>query len=204
MLFGYQRPGLRLPAIKKGRTTMDTKPEKQNQRKWAYVLLAAGVLLLVGAFSIGISDNPPAIVAMLGGLFALVLGVIYAFARSDKRKPAGQLLYWAPRALCIVVAIFISMFALDVFGEGKGFWETTLALLMHLIPTYIVLIVLAIAWRWEWVGAAVFIALGVLYIVTAWGRFPWGTYALISGPLFLVGILFLLNWLYRGRLRPAA
>jgi hypothetical protein len=46
-----------------------------------------------------------------------------------------------------------------------------------------------------------FIALGVLYLVMAWGRFHWSAYLLISGPLFLVGVLFLINWLYRAELR---
>jgi hypothetical protein len=175
--------------------------EGQNQRKWSYVLLGAGVLLLAAAFLIGINDNPPGIVSMLAGFFAIVLGAIYRFAKPSNRKPGRQLLYWAPRALCIVIAIFISMFALDVFGEGRGFWGTTLALLIHLIPTYIVLAVLAVAWRWEWVGATLFTGLGVAYIVAAWGRFPLSTYVLISGPLFLVGVMFLLNWRYRGQLR---
>ena len=103
---------------------MDTSsalPEKRDQRKWSYLLLAAGCVLLVTAFLIGISDNPPGIVLMLAGFLAVVLGIVYRFARSGKRKPAHQLLYWAPRALCIVIAVFISMFALDVFGEGEGF-----------------------------------------------------------------------------------
>jgi hypothetical protein len=36
--------------------------------------------------------------------------------------------------------------------------------------------------------------LGVLYLVMFWGRFPWSVYALIAGPLFLLGALFLLSW----------
>jgi hypothetical protein len=157
--------------------------------------------LLVTAFLIGISDNAPGILSLLAGFFALVLGIIYRFAKSGKRKPLHRLLYWAPRALCIVIAVFISMFVLDVFGEGRGFWETALALLIHLIPTCLVLILLAVSWRWEWVGAALFIALAVLYVIVFWGRFVWTTYAFISGPLLLVGVLFLLNWHYRAELR---
>ena len=117
------------------------------------------------------------------------------------KRPVKRLLFWAPRILCILFAVFVSLFALDVFGEGYGFWGTMLALLMHLVPTGVILIVLAISWRWEWVGGILFTALGVLYLVMFWGRFHWSAYLLISGPLLLVGILFLINWLYRARLR---
>jgi hypothetical protein len=103
--------------------------------------------------------------------------------------------------LGIVIALFISMFALDVFGQGKGFWETTLALLIHLIPTYVILILLAVSWRWEWIGGVFFPALGLWYLMWFWGRFPLSVYFLIAGPLFLLGGLFLLNWLYRRQLR---
>ena len=112
------------------------------------------------------------------------------------------LLYWAPRILCILFAAFLSIFALDVFSEGYGFLETVLALAMHLVPTAIVVVSLAIAWRWEWVGAVVFAALGVFYLVMAWGRFPLSVYFSISGPLFLVAGLFLVNWVWRAKLRP--
>jgi len=117
------------------------------------------------------------------------------------RTSAKHLLFWTPRILCLLFAVFLSLFALDVFGEGYGFWGTILALFMHLIPTWIVLIVLAISWRWEWVGAVLFAALGVFYLVTSWGRVHWSAYLVISGPLFLVGTLFLIDWLYQARLR---
>lgn len=113
-------------------------------------------------------------------------------------------LFWTPRILCLLFAAFLSVFALDVFGEGFGFWQTVLALLVHLIPTWIILIVLAISWRWEWVGAVLFSALGVLYPVLFWGRFNWYVYLFMSGPLFLVGSLFLLNWLFRRELRASS
>jgi hypothetical protein len=96
-----------------------------------------------------------------------------------------------------VFAIFISLFALDVFRAGKGFWEVTLALLIHLIPTAIVLGVLALSWRREWISAIIYIALSILYIVQTWGRFPLSTYLIIAGPLILIGILFMLNWFLR-------
>ena len=110
-------------------------------------------------------------------------------------------LTWTPRILCLLFAVFLSLFALDVFGQGFGFWETVLALLMHLIPTGIVLVVLAVSWRWERIGAILFMALGIWYLLTAWGRFHWSAYVVISGPLFLVGVLFLASWLNRTRIQ---
>jgi hypothetical protein len=110
-------------------------------------------------------------------------------------------LFWIPRILCILLALFLSLFAFDVFGEGRGLGETILALLMHLIPVYVVVIILVIAWRREWVGAVLFIALAVFYVVWAWGRAHWSAYLGISGPLALVGVLFLFNWIHRAQLR---
>jgi hypothetical protein len=66
-------------------------------------------------------------------------------------------------------------------------------LAIHLIPTAIVLIVLAVSWRWEWIGGIAYVALGILYMVMAWRRFPLGVYFMIAGPLVLTGILFLIN-----------
>jgi hypothetical protein len=120
------------------------------------------------------------------------------------KLPMKRLLYWTPRVLCVLFAAFISTFALDVFDGNHGLWNTILALLMHLIPTGIILVMLAISWRWEWVGGTVFTALGVLYLVWFWGRFPWSVYLVIAGPLFLVGALFLLNWFYRRELRTSS
>ena len=107
-----------------------------------------------------------------------------------------RVLFWIPRVLCILFAMFLSMFALDVFSEGYGFGETILALLVHLVPTYVVVIALVIAWRWEGVGAILFTALALFYLVTSRGE-SW----IISGPLFLVGVLFVFNWIYRAQLK---
>jgi len=116
-------------------------------------------------------------------------------------KPSVRmLLLWAPRVLCILYAVFISLFALDAFSPNRRLGENLLALAMHLIPTAIVLIVLALAWRWAWVGGIVYVALGILYIVMFRGRFDWSAYVMISGPLFLTGALFLVSWMYRKEL----
>ena len=120
------------------------------------------------------------------------------------KRSVKRLLFWTPRILCILFAAFISLFALDVFGKGYGFWETIWALLMHLVPTALVLIALAVSWRWEWIGGLLFVALGVWYIIISWNKFHWTTYLIISGPLFLIGALFLANWRFRSELRASS
>lgn len=88
-----------------------------------------------------------------------------------------------------------------MFGAGYSFWEMVWALLMHLVPTAIVVVILVLAWHWAWVGGVLFPLLGVLYIVVFWKPSNWPAYLLLSGPLVLIGILFWLNWHYRTELQ---
>ena len=124
---------------------------------------------------------------------------------SNFSKPA---LFWTPRVLSIAFIAFLSLFALDVFDEHLGFWQTLLALTMHLIPVFVLIAALILAWRWEWIGAALYAATGVLYIiwVVSMGRPVSPSTRLIwiltiSGPAFVIAGLFLANWLKRGELR---
>lgn len=100
-------------------------------------------------------------------------------------------LYWTPRILGVVFALFLSIFALDALDQGF------LAVLMHLRPALLVLLVLVLSWRRELVGTLAFSALAILYILWTWGRFRWSVYAAIAGPLFVMSGLFLAAWLFR-------
>lgn len=107
-----------------------------------------------------------------------------------------QVLFWAPRVLGIVFALFISLFALDVFGEGYGLGETILGLLIHLVPTFILVIALIIGWRRALIGAILFTGVGLFFLVSSRGE-SW----IVSGPLVVAGILFLLDWMYGASLK---
>jgi hypothetical protein len=185
---------------------MNTVPElsqKDINRKMPFVLGILGLLMIILAFTIGISDNIPGILLLLIGSFILLYAFLYRLGGTRNLSPSKKLLYWTPRALCIVFIILTSFFALDVFGESKSIWETILALLMHLIPTFVLVVVLVITWRREWIGGILFNFLAILYVVWAWGRFPLATYLLMAGPLIVIGMLFFLNWKYREDLRPS-
>jgi hypothetical protein len=114
---------------------------------------------------------------------------------------AKRFLYWSPRVLGILFALFLSLFAFDVFGVGLGLWESIRAFLIHLTPVYALVIALILAWKRAWLGAILFPALALLYVVSFGGRWDWIAYALIAGPLLLLGLLFLLNWRYRQQLQ---
>lgn len=118
-----------------------------------------------------------------------------------------RVLYWAPRALSIAFIAFLSLFALDVFSEGNSFWMTFAALAVHLIPSFVLIAVLVLAWRWEWIGALLYAAAGTLYVVMVLPRrslspsIKLNWILTIAGPAFLIAVLFLIDWLKRGELR---
>lgn len=118
------------------------------------------------------------------------------------KQPVERFLFWTPKVLCILFALFVSVLALDVFGQGYGFWGTALALLIHLIPTGIIVAVLVISWHREWLAAVVFIVAGILYLFSTLQHLDW--VLAISGPLWLIGVLFMVSWLYRRKLRAGS
>jgi len=84
-------------------------------------------------------------------------------------------LHWVPRILGIVFILFVSLFAVDVFGEGNSILETLTALVIHLIPSFLLLAALLISWRWSWAGF-LFILLGMFFLMLSWADSkPWFT-----------------------------
>ena len=100
------------------------------------------------------------------------------------------LLLWSPRILGILVSVFIGLFALDAFGEGRPILQALPDFFIHLVPAGVLLAVVLASFRWPWLGGVAFVGLGILYAVTmSKGRVDW--MLAISGPLLLVGTLFL-------------
>ncbi len=105
-----------------------------------------------------------------------------------------KFLYWLPRVLAVIFIIFISLFSLDVFQEDYGFWETILGFLIHLIPSLLLAAALLIAWKRERIGGLIFLLLGFWYLLMTYDKdFPSLSHLIITGPPFLIGILFLMS-----------
>ncbi|HUX94425.1 MAG TPA: hypothetical protein VMV47_01725 [Bacteroidales bacterium] len=80
-------------------------------------------------------------------------------------KTATKMLYWIPRILVILAIMFISMFALDFFLHGRTLLQNAAALLMNLIPSFVLLGILIIAWKWEKVGGTILTIVGLVLCV---------------------------------------
>jgi hypothetical protein len=108
---------------------------------------------------------------------------------------SAGVLPWAPRVLGILVGILLSLFALDAFDDGKPFVQAFLDFVIHLAPATLVLVIVAVSWQREWIGGTAFVALAVAYATIVANRLEW--ILVISGPLFIVGLLFLWSWRHR-------
>ena len=115
----------------------------------------------------------------------------------------SAIMHWLPRVIVILSILFVSAFAFDSFTTTNSIWQQLLEFLIHLIPSYILLIVLLIAWKFELIG-------GVIFIVISLGLSPFifhhnyqvnhsisislGIIMTINFPFLLAGILFVLNY----------
>ena len=66
-----------------------------------------------------------------------------------------------PRILSILAIAFVCLFALDSFDHGS-ISEQIQAFLIHMIPSFILMIILAIAWRRELIGGILYILIGII------------------------------------------
>ena len=109
------------------------------------------------------------------------------------RSTSTHLLVWAPRLLGLAVCLFLGLFALDAFDERQSLARSLADFAFHLLPVLLLVTIVLLSWRRPWIGGIVFIAVAVLYATAlARGRLDW--IAVIAGPLFVVGLLFLWSW----------
>jgi hypothetical protein len=112
----------------------------------------------------------------------------------------SKTLFYIPRIITIIFILFISIFALDVFGNGTSFLETAIALFMHLLPTIILTSILVFAWRKSKVLAGMWILFGIWYLVMTIPRmlerfefYYLSWFAIFTGSSWVIAYLFLLD-----------
>lgn len=60
---------------------------------------------------------------------------------------------------------FISLFAFDSFSSERTLWQNAAAFMTHLIPSFVLLAVLIIAWKWEKAGGIILIIISLVFCI---------------------------------------
>lgn len=118
-------------------------------------------------------------------------------------KPYQKIFRWTPRVLCIIAILFISMFAFDAFSPEMTFWQNLGSLLMHLLPSFVLIALLVVAWKWELAG-------GILITLVGLATAPFiynlnfqrtqsvsttiGAVLIVNLPFIVIGILFIVSY----------
>ncbi len=117
-------------------------------------------------------------------------------------KTSIRILHWTPRIICILAILFISIFAIDAFGPEKTIWQQLGDFLLHLVPSFVLTAVLLVAWKWEFLGGIIFIAisfvLSVFVFLVNYNRThsigtSLGEILIITFPFLVVGTLFVIS-----------
>ena len=102
----------------------------------------------------------------------------------------------------MLAILFIGMFALDAFQPGLTIWQQLGGFLMHLIPSFILLAILLVAWKWEFVGGLIFTIIGLVFTPIIFihnyrmNESLWmsvGIVLMITIPFVVVGVLFMVS-----------
>jgi len=117
-------------------------------------------------------------------------------------KKSIKVVHWLPRIICIFAILFVSLFAADAFSPDLTIWQQLGAFIMHLIPSFVLLAFLIIAWKWEYIGGIIFTIIGlgfspVVFVMNyRMNHSIWmslGIILSITIPFVIVGILFIVS-----------
>ena len=118
-------------------------------------------------------------------------------------KPSIRVFHWLPRIICILAILFVSLFAADAFASGLTIWQQLGGFLIQLIPSFILLAFLIVAWKWEFIGGIIFVVIGLvtspLVFILNHNRNQLSIGAslknvlMITFPFIIVGVLFIIS-----------
>ena len=100
----------------------------------------------------------------------------------------------AATSLGVLYAVALLIFAADVFNHEQNIAQTFYDILLHLLPTAVVLLIVVVAYNRPLIGAIIYLVLGLMYIITGWASMHWTAHVLIAGPLLLLSALYITAW----------
>ncbi|MFQ5446858.1 MAG: hypothetical protein ACE5FF_07990 [Saprospiraceae bacterium] len=104
-----------------------------------------------------------------------------------------RLLTWIPRILAVLYILVISSFAMDAFTGEPDFGEQLQAFLLHLIPSFLTVLSLVVAWQYRILGGILFLVLGLAFTIYFGTWHSVFTFLIVSLPLLVTGILFIMS-----------
>jgi hypothetical protein len=118
-------------------------------------------------------------------------------------KTSIRVFHWLPRIICILAILFVSIFATDAFAPGLTIWQQLGGFLIQLIPSFILLAFLIVAWKWELIGGIIFVVIGLVTSPLVFmlnhnrNHFSIDTslknVLIITFPFIVVGVLFIIS-----------
>ena len=100
----------------------------------------------------------------------------------------------AATSIGVLYALALLIFARDVFNKDQSTTQTILDLLLHFIPTAIVLFLVVIAHQRPLVGSIIFAINGLVYIITGWANLHWTAHVLIAGPFLVLSMVYIIAY----------
>lgn len=104
-----------------------------------------------------------------------------------------NILTWFPRLLGLLFSGFMAILALDAFSGGGGIWRQLGAFVLHLIPAFLVLACVRVAWQHRILGGLLCMLLGMLFAVYFGAWRDSLSFAMLALPLMVAGAFFLLS-----------
>ncbi|MFP4364533.1 MAG: hypothetical protein ACLFR1_11785 [Spirochaetia bacterium] len=112
---------------------------------------------------------------------------------------APKITEWSGKLLAIYDILFLAMFSLTAMLPEMTWLMKAFVIFLNLFPSFIVLICLLVAWKRPDFGSIAFAAAGVLFTVIFQTYLSLELFILVSGPVFLIAVLFFLTWLLQNR-----
>ena len=184
---------------------------KSKYINWLYIVVLV-VLYLVSLYWLGFEhlNNPdePAGTVVLN-LFLISIPLILLFGsiglilfslrqktlEGEIKPPLSKIIYYTPRIAGLLMIIFVSLFALDVFVPGIPFWKQVLGFVVHAAPAIILAILMIFAWKRPVIGFVIFGLAAVFFLRFVFDQdFGPGNFLMFVGPLAIISAMFWMNW----------
>lgn len=95
-------------------------------------------------------------------------------------------LKWTPRVLVLLLIGFFTVFAFDT--------QSFLAFIISMIPSFVLIAGLGIAWKHQQIGVIIFFILGILSVLLFGTLNSVPIFMALSFPLFGAATVFFINW----------